>query len=208
MDIDRLIGIFGLVFVVAIAARVFLVYRQNGYLPVIFGNPGSTHDYVHKVLAGILLLEALNILFFRLHALPLIVPGGSQSTMYRFLCPIHGLEFPTLKIFGLVIAYLGLFWSVIAQTQMGKDWRVGIDEEHDTSLVTQGLYGNSRHPIYVGFMVVTIGIFLALPNIASLVCVVLTIVVLSIEARLEEEFLLSRHGEQYRDYLSRTRRWV
>jgi protein-S-isoprenylcysteine O-methyltransferase Ste14 len=97
---------------------------------------------------------------------------------------------------------------VVAQHQMGQDWRIGIDVKHKTSLVTRGLYTTSRHPIYLGFIVITIGLFFAVPNVVSLVCAVLLTVVLSIEARLEEQFLLSRHGDIYREYLAHTRRWI
>ena len=134
--------------------------------------------------------------------------GGNALEFYNYLGPFHALETPEFRILGLVLCYLGLLWSAISQSQMGKDWRVGIDDKNETSLVTRGLYKISRHPIYLGFMVITVGLFFALANVVSLLCAVMTIVILSIEARLEEEFLLSRHGLIYKDYLARTRRWL
>ncbi len=208
MDLDRLVGIFGLLFVIAIATRVYLVYRENGHLPVTLRTGDTAHDFVHKILAGIILMQAVNILIFRTQALSGSLTGGSPEIFYRFLVPIHALETSSVQGFGLLLAYLGLLWVVIAQFQMGKDWRVGNDPKHETSLVTRGLYGRLRHPIYSGFIVISIGLFFAVPNVVTLVCAVLTIFVLSIEARLEEDFQLTRHGDAYKAYLSKTRRWI
>ncbi|MCH9765218.1 MAG: isoprenylcysteine carboxylmethyltransferase family protein, partial [Alphaproteobacteria bacterium] len=107
---------------------------------------------------------------------------------------------------GLILAYGGLIWSVVAQAQMGKYWLAGIDA--DNTLVQHGLYSISRHPIYIGFMAIALGLFLAVPNVLSLFCALLTFIMLSIEARLEEQFLIARDGEPYRAYLKRTRRWL
>ena len=208
MNMDSLVSIFALLFATAISVRAYLVYRKNGRLPVILNSGDAAHDYIHKVLAGIFVLEGINILMFRLQALSAYLTNNPELTFYLFLGPIRSIETPTAQFFGLVIAYLGLLWVVVAQHQMGQDWRIGIDVKHETSLVTHGLYTTSRHPIYLGFIVITIGLFFAVPNVVSLVCAVLTTVVLSIEARLEEKFLLSRHGYTYREYLEQTRRWI
>ncbi len=208
MDLDHLVGIFGLLFVVAIAARVYLVYRENGRLPVTLKTGDTAHDFVHKILAGIVSMQAINILIFRAQGLSGSLIGGSPETFYRFLVPLHALETTTVQGIGLLLSYLGLLWVVIAQNQMGKDWRVGNNPKHETSLVTRGLYGRLRHPIYSGFIVISIGLFFAVPNVVTLVCAVLTVIVLSIEARLEEDFQLTRHGDAYKDYLSTTRRWI
>ncbi len=208
MGMDSFVGIFALLFAAAISVRAYLVYRKNGRLPVILNSGDAAHDYVHKVLAGIIVLEGISILMFRLQALSANLTNDPETTFCLFLGPIRSIETPTVQFFGLVIAYLGLLWTVVAQHQMGQDWRIGIDVKHETSLVTRGLYTRSRHPIYLGFIVISIGLFFAVPNVVSLVCAVLTTVVLPIEARLEEEFLLSRHGDTYREYLAHTRRWI
>jgi len=208
MDMDRAVGIFALLFAAAISVRVYLIYRKIGRLPVILNSGDVAHDYVHKVLAGIIVLEGINILMFRSQVLSSDLTNNSEPAFYLFLGPIRSIETPTVQFFGLVFAYLGLLWTVVAQHQMGQDWRIGIDVKHETSLVTRGLYTTSRHPIYLGVIVISIGLFFAVPNVVSLVCAVLTTVVLSIEARLEEEFLLSRHGDTYREYLAHTRRWI
>ncbi len=208
MEMDRLVGIFGLLFAAAISLRVYLVYRKTGRVPVILSSDDAAHDYIHKVLAGIFVLEAINVLTFRLQALYDYVAAGQAPALYAYLGPFRSLETPAVQVAGLAMAYLGLLWSIAAQHQMGRDWRIGIDFEHKTSLVTRGLYSASRHPIYLGFIVICIGLFCATPNVLTLICAVLVTIVLSVEARLEEAFLLSLHGDAYQQYLARTRRWI
>ena len=208
MGMDRLVGIFGLLFAVLIALRVLLVYRETGRMPILLNSGDAAHDYIHKVLAGIFVLEAANILAFRLPALTGHANAGEARKLYSYLGPFHSLETPALQAAGLAMAYLGLAWSVTAQHQMGRDWRIGIDYDHKTSLVTRGLYRVTRHPIYLGFMVICAGLFCATPNVLTLICAVLAMIILSVEARLEEAFLLSLHGQPYKQYLARTRRWI
>lgn len=206
---DRMVGIFGLLFAVVIAVRIILVYRKTGVLPLILRSNDEAHDFVHSVLAIIIALQALNIIAFRLQALRDTNLGLPLYQLYSFLGPLPALHGPAYQAFGLGLAFGGLLWSVIGQQQMGKEWRIGFAKAHDkTELVTHGLYARSRHPIYSGFILIAWGLFLATPNILTLILAVLTIVILAIEARLEEAYLLSLHGEPYREYLSRTRRWM
>ena len=206
MSLDRLVGIFGLVFITALVVRVYLVRRQIGRMPVIFHHADAAHDYVHKVLFAIFIGEAVNIIVFRLQALDAYLNTTTWQSAYRYLGPIDTLDTSTVQVIGLILAFGGLTWSVVSQAQMGKEWRAGIDA--DNKLVVHGLYTVCRHPIYLGFMTLTLGLFLAAPTVLSMFCALLTIIILSIEARLEEEFLLARDGEPYRAYLKRTRRWL
>lgn len=205
---DRLVGILGLMFVVAIGVRVLVVYRQTGRLPVILNTGDAAHDFIHRVLACIIALQALNIIAFRLQVFDNGLLGLPVAHIYAMLHPFPALETPTLRITGLVLAFAGLAWSVLAQHQMGDNWRVGFDAGDDQNLVMRGLYARIRHPIYTGFIVISIGLFLAVPNALSLVLAVMTPVVLAIEARLEEAFLTAQHGDAYANYMNRTKRWV
>lgn len=99
-----------------------------------------------------------------------------------------------------------LLWIVTAQFQMKESWRIGIDTDHETSLVTNGLFSLSRNPVFSGMIASQAGLFLLLPGALTLCLMLTTYVVLQIQIRLEEDFLVQRHGEVYRKYKSKTRR--
>jgi protein-S-isoprenylcysteine O-methyltransferase Ste14 len=91
---------------------------------------------------------------------------------------------------------------------MGSSWRIGIDSQHQTSLVQSGLFGISRNPIFLAMRVNLLGLFLVLPCAATLVLLVAGELLIQIQVRLEEQHLSSLHGLEYVAYCRQTRRWI
>jgi protein-S-isoprenylcysteine O-methyltransferase Ste14 len=91
---------------------------------------------------------------------------------------------------------------------MGESWRIGIDEERRAPLVRKGVFGLSRNPIFLGMMLTLLGLFLVTPNAVTLLVLVLGVVLIQIQVRLEEEFLSGVHGEEYAEYRRGVRRWL
>jgi protein-S-isoprenylcysteine O-methyltransferase Ste14 len=194
---DLLLSLFGCLVAGTILFRILIVYHRTGIFPIVRQAGDTAHNFIQRVNPAIFALMGISILFY-----------ATSGSYYAYLAPIPYLEAPALQTAGIIIAYVSLIWSAVAQAQLGSSWRIGIDAEHDTALVTNGLYSRWRHPTYLGFMLMAIGLFFAMPNAVSLVACSLAVVVLPIEARLEEEYLVARHGDTYRAYLNRTRRWV
>jgi len=95
------------------------------------------------------------------------------------------------KYIGVTLMVLSLFWILIAQFQMKKSWRIGIDEELKTELITTGLFKYSRNPIFSGIIVNLIGLFFTLPTLVSLSFFLISYILIQTQIRLEEEFLLN-----------------
>jgi protein-S-isoprenylcysteine O-methyltransferase Ste14 len=91
---------------------------------------------------------------------------------------------------------------------MRESWRIGIDEEVKTELVRRGVFRLSRNPIFLGMRIMLIGFFLALPNAVTLAMLLVGDALMQIQVRLEEEHLARMHGENYREYQRKTRRWL
>jgi protein-S-isoprenylcysteine O-methyltransferase Ste14 len=77
------------------------------------------------------------------------------------------------------------------------------------ALVTTGIHGWSRNPIYVGMFLLYTGIGIAARSPWVLVLALPLIVILryGVVAR-EERYLEQRFGDAYRDYKARVRRWL
>lgn len=90
---------------------------------------------------------------------------------------------------------------------MGTSWRVP-GAQHETALVTSGIYRYSRNPIYLGMRGTALGFFLMLPNALTFGTWLLGESLLHIQVRLEEEHLGATHGEAYAEYCRRVRRWL
>lgn len=109
---------------------------------------------------------------------------------------------------GGVLGAAGLALCRLAQATMGSAWRVGIDSERPGILVTGGIYRWIRNPTYLGLHLVNVGLWLIWPTSLVAGYVVLFFIVMDIQVRCEEEFLLDRHGDDFRMYLSHTRRYL
>ncbi|MBU1211799.1 MAG: isoprenylcysteine carboxylmethyltransferase family protein [Alphaproteobacteria bacterium] len=205
---DKWVARFGLVVLVLLVVRTALVFRATGRFPIRFHRTDTAHGFVHLVLAGVLVAFALNLSLLRLPAWLSLQPTDALAGVYAYAGPLQAMQAGEIRLAGFLVAGLGLGLVVVAQHQMGSSWRVGIDWDHATQLVTRGLFQRARHPIYFGFVLLGAGLFLVMPSALSAAAATVLAVVLGIETRLEEEFMLSRHGETYRQYYARTRRWI
>ena len=77
------------------------------------------------------------------------------------------------------------------------------------ALVTTGIHGWSRNPIYVGMLLLYAGIGIAArsPWVLILALPLFVILRYGVVAR-EEAYLEQRFGETYRDYKAHVRRWL
>jgi len=91
---------------------------------------------------------------------------------------------------------------------MKESWRIGIDTETKTKLITTGLFGISRNPIFLGMIVSLVGLFFLTPNTWTLLFMILGYVLIQIQIRLEEDFLIEQHGNEYLEYKEKVRRLV
>ena len=105
----------------------------------------------------------------------------------------------------LAVAGIALIWK--AQSDMGESWRIGVDPNERTDLVTGGLFRWTRNPIFLGMLAFWTGMGMMVPNALSLLAAGLALVGVEVQVRLvEEPYLTSTHGEPYRRYAAATGR--
>jgi protein-S-isoprenylcysteine O-methyltransferase Ste14 len=123
--------------------------------------------------------------------------------------PVARLDRPAMHRLGLatVAASIGVtFWS---QMVMGRSWRVGIDYEEKTELVTSGPFRAVRNPIFSCIVSYAAGTAMICPNPVSLAAVAWSAAALDRHVRVvEEPHLLSVHGEAYRDWAASAGRFL
>jgi len=177
--------------------RSYLLWKRTRINPLIFKKSDDAHGYNGKVFAFISLLELVVVFIY-----------AFKNEWYQFLLPFWYLEYGYLKYVGWSFLILSLILVWVAQSQMTNSWRIGIDENNKTELITNGLFFISRNPVFLGIMIANIGLFFIIPNAFTLLIISLSTTSINTQIRLEEDFLKSSHGEVYRDYLKRVRRWL
>lgn len=174
-----------------------MLWRKTKVNPLTFNKGDDAHGYNGKIFAFISIVELLVV---SIHAF--------KTSWISFLLPFWYLEYETIVIIGWVLLFISLITASIAQTQMANSWRIGIDENNKTELVTKGFFSMSRNPIFLAIIIANIGLFFVLPNAFTLVIVSLSIVSINTQIRLEEAFLEKEHGKEYSNYKQKVRRWI
>lgn len=177
--------------------RSWLVYRRTGINPYVLGSGDTPHDFIGRIfkLAFASVFTAVGLYAFAPKA-------------YIYLGPLLWLDRPAVALAGVAVLLAALAWILVAQAQMGDSWRIGVDAKHATGLIEQGLFTRSRNPIFLGMRASLLGFFLCLPNALTLAVLLLGDALMQVQVRLEEEHLTRLHGEAYRAYRSRVRRWL
>ena len=159
---------------------------------------GQTHD---AETAGViarppfLFLGALvlGLVWDFLLPLPFPVPGSDL---------VHWIIGGLLVLTGLAVAGAG----IRSFSQAGTPVR---GYKPTSALVTTGIHGWSRNPIYLGMFLIYGGIGLSTQSPwVLMITVPLAIVIRYGVVAREEAYLERRFGDAYRDYRSRVRRWL
>ena len=80
--------------------------------------------------------------------------------------------------------------------------------EKTTKLVTTGIYSYIRHPMYGSLFFLCWGFFFKQPSLTGSALAVIASMLLVVTARVEEAENLRYFGEEYREYMKRTRMFV
>lgn len=180
---------------VAFVIPTYRTYKQTGINPITFGKNDNAHDYIGFIMKVLIVLLFVAVLTYSM-----------SEKMYSYLVPISYLQTQILTITGLALIHIALVWISIAQFQMSNSWRIGIDEENKTKLVTDGVFSISRNPIFLGMIISVLGLFFIVPNALTFFLTITTYIVIKIQIRLEEEFLQKQHAQDYVNYKLKTKR--
>lgn len=90
---------------------------------------------------------------------------------------------------------------------LGKNLTDTVVTREKHTLVTSGPYRWVRHPFYVAVLLAVLGNALMAANWFLFLTGALVFVLMTIRMRKEEELLVARFGDAYRDYMKRTGRF-
>jgi protein-S-isoprenylcysteine O-methyltransferase Ste14 len=146
----------------------------------------------------LLFLVTLTLGFTVDHLAPLQFPISRNGLAHWISAIIAG----ALVVIGLALATAGIRNFTRAATPVPTS-------QPTRALVTTGIHGYTRNPIYLGMFLVYAGIGLAVrsPWILIFMLPLALTIRYGVVAR-EEAYLERRFGEAYRDYKTRVRRWL
>jgi len=135
------------------------------------------------------------------------------------LIVLYALNPPWLSIFHIPLPdwlrWLGAALGVVSlvlwgwtQYSLGKYWSTNLQLRQDHRLVTNGPYAQVRHPLYTAMMGYGTSMALVSAQWGFLLMALLMIVGVIFRAPKEEQMMIGQFGEEYRQYMQRTGRFL
>jgi protein-S-isoprenylcysteine O-methyltransferase Ste14 len=112
-----------------------------------------------------------------------------------------------LRVAVALVAVVALGATIKCWSRMGKDWRMAVTAEPDQPLITDGLFGRVRHPIYAFSILLVLCTVVVVPTALMAACGAALVTLWVLKAYNEERHMLRQHGEAYAAYLARTGRF-
>ncbi len=110
---------------------------------------------------------------------------------------------------GLALMAISTAITVRAQRDMGRSWRIGVDDAERTELVTDGVFRLSRNPIFASMGAFAAGSALAAPGVLTGIGAGALLAGVEVQVRrVEEPYLDTTHGDAYRSYCALVGRFL
>ena len=113
-----------------------------------------------------------------------------------------------INMIGVVLFVLGLAIYLNARLTLGRFFSEKLRLLQTHELVTIGIYGHIRHPIYTGGMFLLLGFALMLNSFLGFLIMLLYVPLILIRIPFEEKMLKEAFGQQYIDYMKRTKKLI
>ncbi len=181
-------------FVIVFVVRSFIQKRATGDSGIRPGAFGDDASWVERVAYVLLFLAFAGGI-----AAPVVAMAG--------LDPLTDNQ--AVRVGGLLVAMAGIVLTYMAQLAMGAEWRIGVDRDEATGLVTAGMFAIVRNPIFTAMIFTAVGFAAMVPNLIAITALACLVVAIELQVRLVEEPHLDRlHGPAYRNYAARVGRFV
>ncbi|MFP4116213.1 MAG: methyltransferase family protein [Candidatus Aenigmatarchaeota archaeon] len=152
-------------------------------------------------------------LFVEMYGVPLTIylssaafssPGGTppQEAVFRMTLFGQSLAMTPWKLVGALVTLAGMVVVVLGWTTLYR--------KRSKELVTSGIYGYSRHPQYLGILLIAVGWFIHWPSMLTLAMLPVLIYFYYRLATDEEKEVMNslERPERYREYIRETPRFI
>jgi protein-S-isoprenylcysteine O-methyltransferase Ste14 len=138
----------------------------------------------------------LGLLFVGMFFVPIIYAASKWLDFADYSLPSWAGWVGVILLAGAVL----VFWR--AHADLGLNWSPSLEIREKHELVTRGIYGIIRHPMYASQWLWVIAQILLLQNwIAGPLNLIVFIPFYILRVRAEEKMMLDSFGEQYREYM-------
>ena len=164
----------------------------------------------------VIFISRRTILNFRSHGFYRFIAWEAIAALIIWNMP-HWFSEPfsakQLMSWALLLASLYFLWQGVSRLRLAKRSSSRNDNElydfeRTSELVTSGIYHYIRHPLYASLLYLAWGAFLKDISWISVIILLIPNVALFATARADENECIRYFGNQYKEYMARTKRFI
>jgi len=141
----------------------------------------------------------LGLLFLTMFFLPLLYSATSWLDFANYSLPVWAGWLGVI----LILLALLVFWR--SHADLGLNWSPSLEIRNEHKLITNGIFGYIRHPMYASQWIWVIAQPLLIQNwIAGFLDLFVFIAFYFLRVRAEEKMMLDTFGDEYHDYMNKT----
>ena len=140
----------------------------------------------------------LGLLFLAMLFIPIAYVATSWLDFADYTLPVWASWLGVVILAGALL----VFWR--AHADLGLNWSPSLEIREKHELITRGIYGVIRHPMYASQWLWVITQPLLLQNwVAGWLNLLVFILFYLLRVKAEEQLMLEQFGEQYRSYMQK-----
>jgi len=116
--------------------------------------------------------------------------------------------FPMHGIAGLITFFFGLGIMIVGQVTLWRNYSGTVVIKKDHQLIVHGIYRFTRNPIYLGLIIVVMGLPLYVGSLLGFLVMLILIPLILNRIRLEEKLLAEEFQEAFQEYKKTTKKLV
>jgi protein-S-isoprenylcysteine O-methyltransferase Ste14 len=118
------------------------------------------------------------------------------------------IHFPW-TLLGVIPSIIGIVLNLVADSAFKKQNTTVKPFQESSVLITDGLFRYTRNPMYLGFVLILLGIAIFLGTVLPFLIIILFIIfIYRTFIQVEEQMLEENFGEEWNNYKKRVRRWI
>ena len=154
------------------------------------GSIGTVRWVIRAIIIGLV----IGVLFLRSF-------GVSVPFLAVSLIPHSAL----LNVMSVILVVIGLGIAIVARRTLAENWSSVVDVKVGHELITTGIYGYVRHPIYTGVLLMGLGAVMAIGTMYMFLFFLAMVGFFWFKARQEEDLLTKHFPREYPAYKNRTK---
>jgi len=116
--------------------------------------------------------------------------------------------FSPVQLVSWILLILSAYVVITGYMLLKRKGKPDSNFENTSLLVKSGIYGYIRHPLYLSVFLLGTGIMLKNPEKVQLVLGIVNLIAVYITARMEENEMIAKFGDQYRIYMKETKMFI